>query len=222
MKRMLPWMLAWLPATALAGDPTLEFIELPKPRTEGTVYLERLLQQRRTLRAYTAAPLGMDQAAQLLWAAQGITRMDGRRTAPSAGGLYPLQVYLVGGQVTGLAPGIYRYQPAGHRLRRIAPGDRRTELAAAALGQSWIAAAPAILVFSATLPRTTRKYGARGVRYVHMEAGHAAQNVLLQAEALGLGAAVVGAFNDDRITSLLGLGGAERPLYLLPVGAKKD
>jgi len=222
VKRSLPWLLAWLPAMALAGDSTAEFIDLPKPRTDGTAYLERVLEERRTVRTYTQAPLGMDQAAQLLWAAQGITRMDGRRTAPSAGGLYPLQVYLVGGQVMGLAPGVYRYQPAGHRLRRIASGDRRSELAAAALGQSWIAAAPAILVFGATLPRTTRKYGARGVRYVHMEAGHAAQNVLLQAEALGLGAAVVGAFNDDRVTSLLGLGGEERPLYLLPVGGKKD
>ncbi len=164
----------------------------------------------------------MQQAAQLLWSAQGITHEEGLRTAPSAGALYPLQTYLVAGNVTGLTPGIYRYEPERHRLRRVAAGDRRAGLARAALGQSWMAEAPAVLVFGAIDSRTSRKYGSRGIVYVHIEVGHAAQNVFLQAQALGLGAAAVGAFDDDLVASLLGMGREKRPLYLVPVGVKVD
>jgi SagB-type dehydrogenase family enzyme len=222
MKRRVLWLAACLAATALAGGATAEIVDLPGPRTDGDLSVERALQLRRTVRAFRRAPLTLAQAAQLLWAAQGITRVDGRRTAPSAGALYPLQLYLVAGNVTGLAPGIYRYEPAAHRLRRVVAGERRADLAHAALGQSWIAAAPAILAFGAIESRTTRKYGGRGVAYVYIEVGHAAQNVLLQAQALGLGAAVVGAFDDGRVTGVLGMSGKERPLYLIPVGEMQD
>jgi SagB-type dehydrogenase family enzyme len=154
---------------------------------------------------------------QLLWATQGTTR-GGHRTAPSAGALYPLEAYLVASRVEGLAPGVYRYEPAAHRLVRLAAGDRSGDLARAAFGQDWLGEAAAIVVLAAVEQRTTAKYGRRGVRYVRMEAGHAAQNVLLQAAALGIGATPVGAFDDARVHKVLGLDAAEQPLYLLPVG----
>lgn len=199
-----------------------EFIDLHGPRADGELSVERALQQRRTVRDFKNSPLDLPQAAQLLWSAQGITDKDGLRTAPSAGALYPLQVYVAAGGVTGLSPGIYRYEPERHRLRRLAAGDRRTDLARAALGQDWLAQAPLILVFGAVESRTTRKYGKRGIGYVYIEVGHAAQNVFLQAQALGLGAAVVGAFDDDAVADLLGMEADERPLYLMPVGEKRD
>lgn len=197
-------------------------IDLPKPRADGALSVERALQQRRTVRDFGRAPLVLQQAGQLLWSAQGITHGDGLRTAPSAGALYPLNLYLVAGNVTGLGSGVYRYEPERHRLSRVSAGDRRAELARAALEQTWIARAPAVLVFGAIESRTTQKYGSRGIGYIYIEVGHAAQNVFLQAEALGLGAAVVGAFADGPVADLLGTGRQERPLYLMPVGEKAD
>lgn len=197
-------------------------IDLPKPREDGALSVERALQQRRTVRSFKDAPLTMQQAAQLLWAAQGISGGDGLRTAPSAGALYPLETYLLAGKVTGLPSGIYRYEPERHRLLRVAAGDRRAELARAALGQSWMMQAPAIIAFGAVEARTTRKYGRRGIGYIYIEVGHAAQNALLQAQALELGAAVVGAFEDAPVVALFGMGREERPLYLVPVGIGKD
>lgn len=222
MKWIFLWLAAFLPAISLAGGAMTELIDLPRPRADGDLSVERALQQRRTVRDFRRTPMTVPLVAQLLWSAQGITRADGLRTAPSAGALYPLQTYLVAGNVTGLPPGIYRYEPGRHRLHRVAVGDRRAELARAALGQSWIAEAPAILVFGADASRTTGKYGSRGIGYVHIEVGHAAQNVFLQAQALGLGAAVVGAFDDGAVAALLAMSREERPLYLMPVGEKAD
>lgn len=125
---------------------------------------------------------------------------------------------MAAGKVTGIEAGLYRYLPAQHALQQRAAGDLRTELARAALGQSWMSKAPATIAFGAVEARTTRKYGSRGIAYVRIELGHAAQNVFLQAHALGLGAAVVGAFDDARVASILELPGDERPLYLMPVG----
>ena len=140
----------------------------------------------------------------LALAAQGITHSEGLRTAPSAGALYPLEVYLVAGRVATLPAGIYRYDPRRHQLVPTVSGDRRRELTLAALHQSWIADAPAVVVIAAVFRRTSTKYGGRGERYVHIEAGHAAENVCLQAVALGLGTTIVGAFSDAEVKRLLG------------------
>jgi SagB-type dehydrogenase family enzyme len=153
-----------------------------------------------------------------LWAAQGISSRDGYRTAPSAGALYPLELQLVVGNVEGLPSGSYRYDAMNHTLEAMVPEDLRRTIAEAALHQGWIAQAPAIVIVSAVESRTTRKYGTRGVRYVHMEVGHASQNLLLQAVALGLSGSVVGAFDDERLKRLLQLLVEERPLAILPVG----
>ena len=156
-----------------------------------------------------------------MWAAQGITDPRGYRTAPSAGALYPLEIYVVAGNVQKLNPCVYRYTPGKHELVQLTTGDKRGELAEAALRQSWVQNSALVIVFTAVYGRTTIKYGERGIRYVHMEAGHAAQNVLLQATAMDLGAVPVGAFDGEGVASILNLPGDEQPLYIIPVGRKQ-
>ncbi|MGR9099653.1 MAG: SagB/ThcOx family dehydrogenase [Gammaproteobacteria bacterium] len=195
-------------------------IALPPPSLEGGDKLERLLQRRRTVREFRPGTVSLRDIGQLLWAAQGVTHPEGLRTAPSAGALYPLELYLLAGETEGLSPGLYRYRSDGHRLIRLAPADLRKDLAEAALEQTWLAHAGIVVVVTAVYERTTRKYGDRGVRYVHMDAAFAAENLFLQAESLGLGAAVVGAFEDGRVAELLQLPEDVKPLLLLPVGKK--
>jgi len=198
-----------------------ENIRLPAPKHDGTISLEQALLKRRSVREYRDEPLTLSEVAQLLWAAQGIThRSRGFRTAPSAGALYPLEVYVVLGNVKGVEPGAYKYRPQQHVLQRVRKGDVRAELSAAALEQTWIGQAPIVIVFSAVYQRTTKKYGDRGIRYVHMEVGHAAQNVCLQAVSLNLGAGVVGAFRDRQVNKILNAPENEQPLYLVPVGVR--
>jgi SagB-type dehydrogenase family enzyme len=208
--------LSLAPGVAVPEQP--HTVALPAARRDGGVTLERALSERRSVREFRAAALSLAEVSQLLWAAQGVTARGGYRTAPSAGALYPLELYAVAARVEQLAPGVYRYDPAGHRLALVGGEDRGVELARAAYGQTWISTAPVILVLAGVERRTTRKYGRRGERYVLLEAGHAAQNALLQAVALGLGATVVGAFDDERVRESLGLETGERPLYLIPVG----
>ena len=193
-------------------------VSLPEPKRTGDVSLEGALAARRSVRSFAAKSLPLSSVAQLLWAAQGRTHPSGLRAAPSAGALYPLELYLVAGAVSELEAGIYRYEPDRHQLERLRPGDPRSQAARAAVGQDWIADAPAILVLAAVYARTERKYGERAPRYVHMEVGHAAQNVYLQAMALGLGTTMVGAFDDEALSRVLGLPANEAPLALLPVG----
>ncbi|MBC7292567.1 MAG: SagB/ThcOx family dehydrogenase [Thermoleophilia bacterium] len=193
-------------------------VVLPAPTTSGPLSLEEAIKRRRSVREFTSAPLTLAEIGQLLWAAQGITSPQGARAAPSAGGTYPLEIYLVAGRVTDLAPGIYRYRPAAHDLVPLAEGDYRAALAEAGLNQTWIQDAPVDFVVSGIYKRTTDRYGERGIRYVHLEAGHAAQNLCLQATALGLGAVTVGAFSDEKVRQLLGMTKDEQPLYIIPVG----
>ncbi len=193
-------------------------IKLPGPKFESQVSIEETLANRRSVRGYRDELLTLAEISQLLWAAQGITGDYGFRTAPSAGALYPLEVYVVAGNVSDLPAGVYRYVPDGNGIVKVSDGDLRNGLAQAALGQSFIADAPASFVFSAVYERTTRKYGDRGERYVHMEAGHAAENLLLQGVALGIGAVTVGAFDDGGVADLLALPGNETPLYIIAAG----
>jgi len=202
-----------------AGNEAGDTIVLPEPRDSGEISVEEALLERRSIRNYKDEALTLAEVSQLLWAAQGITHPGGYRTAPSAGALYPLEVYVVAGNVDGLRPGIYKYRPQGHELEKVAEGDVRAELCAAALDQECIEDGGAVLVFAAVYERTTRKYSERGVRYVHMEVGHAAQNVYLQTVSLGLGTVVVGAFDDDEVERLLQMGDDERALYIMPVGS---
>ena len=193
-------------------------IALPAPSQQGAVSLEEALRRRRSKRAFFGPPLTLAEVSSLLFAAQGISHARGLRTAPSAGALYPLELFLAAGSVAGLEPGVYRYTPYTHTLTPSARGDRREDIAAAALGQAWMAEAQALVAFCAVFERITGRYGRRGELYVLIEAGHASQNLSLAAAALGLGSTVVGAFDDARIRAVLGAAGDEHPLILQPVG----
>jgi SagB-type dehydrogenase family enzyme len=193
-------------------------VSLPRPRLESSTSLEEAINARRSIRSFSRDPLTLAELSQLLWAAQGITHPAGRRTAPSAGALYPLKIYAAAGNVTDLPSGIYRYEPEGHVLVRIADGDPRRAVAEAAHGQASVRKAAVDIVISAVYSRTTGKYGERGIRYAHLEAGHAAQNVLLQSVSLQLGSVVIGAFSDDGMKRAMRLAPDEQPLYIIPVG----
>ena len=195
-------------------------IPLPEPRKDSDVSIERSLMQRRSIRSYSDESLTLPEVSQILWAAQGITDSQGHRTAPSAGALYPLEVYLVAGNVEGLETGIYRYEPVQHEIHLLDDGDYRGELCGAALSQSSVAKGAVSIVFSAIYKRTTVKYGERGIRYVHIELGHAAQNLCLQAAAMDLGVVTIGAFDDNGVADILGLPDDEKALYIIPVGRK--
>lgn len=198
---------------------TQETLQLPNPRFKGPLSVEGALLARRSVREFGRDAVVLNEVAQVLWAAQGITdSFPGLRTAPSAGALYPLEVLLLAGDVSGLTPGLYRYRPGEHALRLLSDGDRRAALARAAIGQSWITEAACVLVLTAVYERTAGKYGERGERYVHMEVGHVGQNVYLQARALGLGTTMVGAFRDQEVHRVLGLEADEAPLAILPIG----
>lgn len=217
-KTCCAWALALGCVSAADGQGTGPEPPLPPPRLQGGMSVEQALQQRRSVRRFAATALPLQQVAQLLWAAQGITHASGLRTAPSAGALQPLEVYLLAMRVQGLAPGLYHYAPASHALKLLQGGEADAALAAAVPGQGWLREAPAVLLLAADVARTAQKYGARAPRYVHIEAGSAAQNVYLQATAIGLGTVLVGAFDDKALQGGLGLPAAQAPLVLMPVG----
>jgi len=199
-------------------------ISLPKPSLDGKVSVEKAIKERRTIRDFKTQPLSLAQLSQLLWSAQGITDpREGKRAVPSGGALYPLDVYLImgGNSVEGLEAGVYHYLPEKHSISLVTKEDRRKEIASASLWQTWMAGAPVIFIITAEYRRITGKYGERGIRYALMEVGHVGQNLFLQAEALGLGAGIVGAFNDLEVSKVVGLPPKHEPLLIMPVGYKK-
>lgn len=188
---------------------------------KGVFSLEECLAKRRSQRYFAEKPLELSQVSQIVWAAQGITeRRRDFRTSPSAGATFPLEVFLVVGKggVDSLEDGLYLYVPSRHSLKCILCGDLRDELARHALNQRFISRTPASLVLCGVYERTAWHYGQRAKRYVHMETGHAGQNIYLQAEALGLGTVAIGAFNDEMVAKLLGLEKNTIPLYIMPLG----
>ncbi len=186
-------------------------IELPKPVIPA-VEFGGVLMQRRSVRSYLDEPLTDEEVSALFWAAQGISDDEGRRTAPSAGAHYPVEVYAADRQQ------VVHYLPADHAIEVMATGDRRRSLSSASLDQALVADAPFVMVLSAVLARTAVEYGDRAWRYLNLEAGHVAQNVLLAAVALGLGSVPVGAFEDESVQEALSLPALHRPLYVIPVG----
>jgi SagB-type dehydrogenase family enzyme len=210
------------PPPSVTPTPGIEITNgvLPEPALKGAMSLEEAISRRRSRREFEDSPLSAREISQILWAAQGITDPGGLRAAPSAGALYPLDVYVLAGKqgVEGLGEGVYHYLPERHSLERILEGDIREPVAELASGQMYIAEAPVILVITGEYERTTQKYGDRGVRYVRMEAGHVGQNVYLQAEALGLGTVTVGAFLDAELAETLDIPASHEPLYVMPIG----
>jgi len=189
---------------------------LPRPETKGSIRLEESIAARRSVREFEDEPLTDRQLSQLLWATQGITGAGGLRSAPSAGALYPLEVYVAA------ESGLYHYQPERHSIRVERTDDLRPAICRASLRQDAIREAPAVFVIAGVHARTAKQYGkASSLRYVDMEIGHAAQNLLLQAVALGLGGVPIGAFHEDRVRRLLVLPEVEEPLYLVPIGRSR-
>jgi len=194
---------------------------LPTPNLVGGMSVEEAIAKRRSVREYAANPITLAELSQLLWAAQGVTDARKRRRAsPSAGALYPLELYVVVRErgVADLPAGIYRYSPEDEMIATVKDGDRSGELRAAALDQEAVGLAAVNIVTTAVMQRTRSKYGERAIQYVYQESGHAAENVFLQAVSLGLGAVVVGAFSEEEIRSVIGARPEERPIYIQSVG----
>jgi SagB-type dehydrogenase family enzyme len=197
-------------------------ISLPEPRKDSDTSIEEALLGRRSVRSYSEEAVTLEQLSQLLWAAQGITNPNGWRTAPSAGGLYPLKIYVVVGNVDNLAAGVYVYAPDTHSLTMVIEGDLRQSLSQAALGQAPVRQAAVNFVITGRYEIITSKYGERGVLYTHLEAGHAAQNICLQAVGLKMGVVTIGAFDDAGVKKVLGLPEGETPFYIIPAGTLSD
>lgn len=198
-----------------------DMIKLPKPEMDSGTSVEQAIFGRKSVRSFSDDPLNIDQVGQILWSAGGAT-VDGitgpTRAYPSAGAVYPLEIYLVAGNVKGLEPGIYKYNWRRHGLTLVKKGDMREALSKAALSQQMVSEAPVTIVVTAVYEKTARAYGQRGVmRYVSMDAGHMGQNVSLEAQALGLGTVMVGAFIDGEVVKLIGTKD-EKPVYMMPVG----
>lgn len=192
-------------------------IELPVPRLKGNVSLEEALNQRESVRNYGAVSLSLEEVSQVLWAAYGRNKW-GKLTSPSAGAAYPLKIYLAAGDIDGVESGLYQYNNQQHSLLPVTGQDLRAALSEAALGQSFLRQAPALVIICADYEVTAARYGERAVRYVDMEAGHVSQNIYLQAAAMQLGTVAVGAFADEEVKKILGVG--QTPLYIMPLGKK--
>ncbi len=193
-------------------------IFLPEPKTKGSVSVEETLSKRRSVRKFQDTPLSIPEVSQLLWAAYGITEKDGRKTTPSAGATYPLEIYVVVKNVEKLKPGLYKYDSGGHFLTNIKEGNFYNEISETTYQPQMCKSAPMIFVITAITEKTTSVYGERGIRYIFMETGHSAQNISLQGVSLGIGSVLVGAFDDDKVAGVLSLKNGEIPLYIIPVG----
>lgn len=202
--------------------PQAKKIPLPREMARGGMSLEEAIQKRRSVRDYSRQPLSLAELARLLHSGGGITEPTyPLRAAPSAGALYPVELYAVVNRVEGLPKGIYHYSPRDHSLELVKEGDFGLEMMRHAVGQEMVWHAAAVLVLTAIFQRTRVKYGERAYRYVLLDAGHVGENIYLAATSLGLGPCGIGAFFDDDLSNLLGIDGKEEaPLYLVAVGKR--
>jgi len=209
-------------AAPAAAAPAEAAVELPQPRRSGGAGLWRMLQERRSIRAYTRSPLSLEELGQLLWAQNGRLGVPGpkdRRTAPSAGARYAIETYAVVNNVAGVAPGLYCYDTRGHCLVPRRLGDLAQAVAAAAFDQGMAAQAALVLAWVAVADRTCARYGQRGYRYLFLDTGHVGQNLHLAVAAMGLGCCMVGSFYDDEMNAFIGVDGTrEVVLYMATVG----
>lgn len=198
-----------------------EKIKLPVPDHQGPAF-ETSLKKRRSIRNFKSAGISLQELSQLLFAAQGITgKMYGKnlRTAPSGGALYPIELYVVINNVTGIEKGIYHYSVIDHSLELIKKGDHTDQVTDASFKQEMAGEASVTFIMTAIFARITSKYGDRGYRYAYIECGHISQNIYLQSTSLGLGSVCIGAFSDSDVNSLLEIDGRnEAAIYLHSVG----
>jgi SagB-type dehydrogenase family enzyme len=217
------------PPLELALPPdALALVDLPAPSglDLGGVALRDAIGARRSLREYSEEPLSLAELSFLLWATQGVREtVPGRftlRTVPSAGARHPFETLFLANRIEGLPRGLYRFLATAHRLARLpAPGDVADRVATAALGQEMVKRSAATFIWIAVPERTTWRYGERGYRYLHLDAGHVAQNLYLAAESVGAGGCAIAAFSDDEMNALLRLDGEQQfVIYLASVGKR--
>jgi SagB-type dehydrogenase family enzyme len=212
-------MLASATVAQAADTTATASVTLPAAKITGTVPVEKALKERRSVRAFAPGPLTLEEVGQLCWAAQGVTDDKGHRTAPSAMATYPLELYVIAGEVTGLPAGIYHYEPATHSLTLRSAGDQRAAFREKVARQDWIATVPAIFVISG-VPEKMGRMQDRGSQFLAVEVGLAAQGFFLQETALGLGSTFVGGFDPAGARTALGLPTTEDVIAVLPVGRK--
>ena len=217
MKACLAVLLSGVVSSAVVAQGAPSSIKLPEPRRQGTMSVEAALAARQSVRTLSRDSIPLADVGQLLWAAQGVNRPNGHRTAPSAMAAYPLELYLLASRVSGLPAGVYHYAVVGHALEPVLSGDRLREFVDGASHQSWVADAAAVIVFT-SVPGRTSRFGARTERFVSDEVGAAAENVYLQAVALGLGTTFAGSVQDTAATRILALPADRAPLGIMPVG----
>jgi SagB-type dehydrogenase family enzyme len=193
-------------------------ITLSKPILDSKISIEKALNTRRSIRNYKKSPLSLEQISQLLWAAQGITNSQGLRTAPSAGALYPLEIYLVSNNVSNLDPGVYSYKNNSHTLKKISQENKISDLSGACLNQECVKNCSAAIVICVIYERTTQKYGPRGKDYALIEVGCASQNIHLQAVSLNIGTVYVGGFEEHKVTQVIQAKNNEHPWCVMPLG----
>lgn len=209
------WYIGGTDANAQEKVATGVSIKLPPPILDGTLSVEKALSERRSVRAYKPEALSLAEVSQILWAAQGVTDpAKGFRTAPSPRGMFLIEVYLIAENVTGLPAGFYRYQPKGHELIKVAEGDKKGDLFKAA-AQPAIKSAPALLIIAGAQERSTANPS-----WIYLEAGHAAENVYLEAAALKLGTVSIAGFKPEDVKRALILPEKEQPIYIMPFGRK--
>lgn len=204
--------------SACAATPQSSVIQLPEPAPDSGISIEEVIESRRSIRTYGSESISLTELARLLHSAQGITSDYGFRAAPSAGATFPLSIFVIAENVDSLEAGIYVYEPSNESLTAISMGNFLDELSEAALGQTYVRDAPVVIAITAEYSITTSVYGNRGITYVHMEAGHASQNIYLQCTAMGLGTVAIGAFSNSTVSEILHLAKNDTPLYLMPVG----
>jgi len=192
---------------------------LPEPDKKGSVSLEEVIDARRSVREFSKRVVNINELSQILWSAQGYSKDNERRTAPSAGATYPMEIYALAMKVSDIKPGIYHYKPNDHTLELVKRGKFAKPLKQAALGQESIESAPLNIIIAAQFQRTESRYGSRAKRYVYMECGHIGQNIQLEACSLGMGSVIVGAFRDDEAKEVMGID--EEVLYIIPIGRKE-
>lgn len=217
------------PPVELAWDRKRTPIRLPAPKqgTLGALSVREAIEQRRSVREYSRTPLDLDELSYLLWCTQGVQRTSAggqtMRTVPSAGARHAFETLLCVNNVAGLRPGLYRFLALDHVLvEENLETDFATRLVEACLGQDFVRTCAVTFIWIADVYRMTYRYGERGYRYLHLDAGHVCQNLYLAAEAIGCGACAIAAFEDDDVNRVLALDGERQfAIYLGTVGKKR-
>jgi SagB-type dehydrogenase family enzyme len=201
----------------------INYTTLPSPILTGNLSVESAIKNRRSVRQYSNQSVSLANVSQILWAAQGITdSQNSLRAAPSAGQVYPLEIYVIAGSngVSGLQEGVYHYIPSNNTLELLITGDLRGDLSGIANGQPWVKQAPLDILITGNYRKMINKYTDKqlSTRFVDLEAGHVGENIYLQAEALGLDTVSLGSFNENQLEQRFQLPSNETPIYIFPVG----